>query len=301
VPGPKGDTGSQGIQGIQGPKGDTGSTGPTGPGVAAGGTAGQYLRKTSGTDYATAFAGIATSEVTGLDTALTGKAGTASPTFTGTVTMPTQVAGTAALLIPSGTLLTNATAGALEQDGDGLYVTPNTTIGRRRIKEYAMVISQANSSAATTNTPVSCFAAANDVLSTLKAAWTYRFRAWYYFTSTFTSGTANIQTLFAFSNAPASFRYTYKTHPTTGGTALNRVGMATVTTATQVSANVTATITLGVEIEGFMNTHATNTSTFTPQFQMSTTGSSTVVIAGSYIEVEELESSSVTLIAGGWA
>lgn len=42
--------GPQGIQGIQGA---TGATGPAGPGVAAGGTAGQYLRKKSNTDYDT--------------------------------------------------------------------------------------------------------------------------------------------------------------------------------------------------------------------------------------------------------
>lgn len=59
--GPKGDTGATGAQGIQGPKGDTGSTGPqgiqgpAGPGVPAGGTTGQVLTKTSGTDYATAW------------------------------------------------------------------------------------------------------------------------------------------------------------------------------------------------------------------------------------------------------
>jgi len=52
VPGP------QGAIGPQGPKGDTGTTGsqgPAGPGVAAGGATGQVLRKTSATDYATAW------------------------------------------------------------------------------------------------------------------------------------------------------------------------------------------------------------------------------------------------------
>lgn len=40
-----------------------GLVGPTGPGVPTGGTAGQYLRKSSSTDYATAFAGVDVSEV----------------------------------------------------------------------------------------------------------------------------------------------------------------------------------------------------------------------------------------------
>lgn len=57
--GPTGPQGEQGIQGEQGPKGDTGATGATGPqgapgvGVPAGGTAGQVLKKASGTDYDT--------------------------------------------------------------------------------------------------------------------------------------------------------------------------------------------------------------------------------------------------------
>lgn len=53
--GPPGPQGPQGPQGIQGPPGTTGPTGATGPGVAAGGTTGQVLTKTSSTDYATAW------------------------------------------------------------------------------------------------------------------------------------------------------------------------------------------------------------------------------------------------------
>jgi hypothetical protein len=58
-----------------------GIAGPAGPGVAAGGTAGQVLTKVNGTDYNTQWSAqssltIATSQVTGLDTALAGKAAT---------------------------------------------------------------------------------------------------------------------------------------------------------------------------------------------------------------------------------
>jgi hypothetical protein len=42
-----------GKQGPTGPAGPTGPTGPTGPGVPVGGTTGQVLAKSSGTDYAT--------------------------------------------------------------------------------------------------------------------------------------------------------------------------------------------------------------------------------------------------------
>jgi hypothetical protein len=97
VPGPQGVQGVQGPQGVQGipgvdgldgadstvagpqgPQGVQGSTGATGPGVAAGGTAGQFLRKTSATDFATAFAAPAISEVDGLTAALAQKAATVS-------------------------------------------------------------------------------------------------------------------------------------------------------------------------------------------------------------------------------
>lgn len=82
--GPKGDPGeqgSQGGQGIQGPpgiKGDTGDAGPKGdkgdpgtpgtpgspgPGVATGGTAGQFLKKASATNYDTSWGGIADADL----------------------------------------------------------------------------------------------------------------------------------------------------------------------------------------------------------------------------------------------
>lgn len=56
--GPKGDTGATGPQGPKGDIGATGAagaTGPAGPGVPAGGTAGQFLVKSSGTDYDAAW------------------------------------------------------------------------------------------------------------------------------------------------------------------------------------------------------------------------------------------------------
>lgn len=56
--GVKGDPGTTGATGSQGPTGATGSTGPAGPGVAAGGTTGQVLTKTSATDYATTWSTI---------------------------------------------------------------------------------------------------------------------------------------------------------------------------------------------------------------------------------------------------
>lgn len=53
--GPTGDTGATGATGAQGPQGDPGADGADGVGVPAGGTAGQALTKSSGTDYDTGW------------------------------------------------------------------------------------------------------------------------------------------------------------------------------------------------------------------------------------------------------
>jgi hypothetical protein len=57
--GPQGETGATGpagADGVDGADGATGDTGPAGPGVAAGGTTGQVLAKSSATDYETEWA-----------------------------------------------------------------------------------------------------------------------------------------------------------------------------------------------------------------------------------------------------
>ena len=56
--GDKGDKGDQGIQGIQGEKGEKGDKGDRGVSVPAGGTAGQYLKKKTATDYDFEWANI---------------------------------------------------------------------------------------------------------------------------------------------------------------------------------------------------------------------------------------------------
>jgi microcystin-dependent protein len=61
--GSQGPQGNPGTTGSTGPQGPTGSTGATGPGVAAGGTAGQYLYKTTAVDYATAWTTITAANV----------------------------------------------------------------------------------------------------------------------------------------------------------------------------------------------------------------------------------------------
>lgn len=70
--------------GSQGPRGPAGTAGAAGAGLATGGSTGQYLRKSSTTDYDTAWNNITISEITDLQTTLNGKedSGTASGLIT---------------------------------------------------------------------------------------------------------------------------------------------------------------------------------------------------------------------------
>jgi len=79
-----GSVATPGATGPAGPTGATGATGPAGPGVPAGGTAGQYLQKTTtGVDYATDWVTLNLSAYAPL----------ASPAFTGNPTAPTAAFG----------------------------------------------------------------------------------------------------------------------------------------------------------------------------------------------------------------
>lgn len=233
----------------------------------------------------------------------TSKANLASPTFTGTVSLTAGTTTVAPLRIGQSSqanLLTTPLANAIESSVEGFYATVANGPGRGLINARQMVFSLANSSAATTNTAVNVFAAANDVLSSLEVAKLYRFKGVYYANSTFTSGTADIQLLFAFSNAPTAIKYNFKTFKSSGAV-FDQLGIVSVATASNVSADVTATATYVIEFDGYFTSNAASVSTFTPQFQMSATGSSTVMQAGSWLEVEKLGSSTQTRIAGNWA
>lgn len=60
VQGPQGIQGEQGPEGAQGDQGPQGETGPAGPGIPSGGSAGDLIRKASGTDFDTEFFNPAT-------------------------------------------------------------------------------------------------------------------------------------------------------------------------------------------------------------------------------------------------
>jgi hypothetical protein len=64
--------------------------------------------------------------------ALNAKAPLASPTFTGTVSLPAGTASAAPLRLTAGTNLTDATLGAVEFDGNNLYITTNAASPSRK-------------------------------------------------------------------------------------------------------------------------------------------------------------------------
>jgi hypothetical protein len=77
---PRGDVGATGPTG---PTGATGATGPVGPGVAAGGVAGQYLKKTTSVNYETTWDDLPVyvSNVSGTANQITVVNGTTTPTI----------------------------------------------------------------------------------------------------------------------------------------------------------------------------------------------------------------------------
>jgi hypothetical protein len=235
------------------------------------------------------------------------------PATTPTFTVQVNLAAGTTSIVPldfntTGALLTTPAVGSMEAVTDGIYYTNNpgtnsTGPGRGIITAPQMVFSLANSSSSNSTTAVNIFAAANDVLSVLEPAKLYRFRA-KYFSATGYGGSSYVVAInFAFSNAPTAIKYTFKTYAATAASSVNYAGQSAVTTATAV---IQASSSGGyfTEIDGYFTTHATLTSTLTPQFACTATpggGASVAMAAGSWIEIEKLGTSTQTLIAGNWA
>ena len=251
---------------------------------------------------------------TGTDQVIIGKtAGTVDirGPLAGTLTLLTGTASLAPIKFIAGTSLTTPVYGAVEASTDAIYLTNNpgstsTGPGRGIVHPQQMVFSQANASAgpSTGSVTVSAFAAANDVLSVLEAAKLYRFRAKYFISTSFSSGIYNMALLFTFSNAPASIKYSFKTYTQTVGTTIKAMGSGTSTTLDPLNGTQSASGTWVVEVDGYFTSHATLTSTLTPQVQINPSAggnNGATVQAGSWFEIEKLGTSTQTLIAGNWA
>ena len=232
-------------------------------------------------------------------------------TLTGALTLATGTASLAPLKLAAGTNLTTPVYGAVEAVTDAVYITDNpgstsTGPGRGVVLPKQMVFSQANASAgpSTSSVTVSAFAAANDVLSVLEPAKLYRFRAKYFISTSFSSGIYTMALLHTFSNAPASIKYSFKTYPQTVGTTMKAMGVVSAVTFDPLNGTQSASGTWVVEVDGYFTSHATLTSTLTPQVQINPSAggnNGATVQAGSWFEIEKLGTSTQTLIAGNWA
>ena len=221
----------------------------------------------------------------------------------------TATANTAPLYLAAGTNLTTPVYGAVEAATNNIYVTNNpgsntTGPGRGIVAAPQMVFSLAASSGANGSTPINIFAAANDVLSVLEPARLYRFRAKYFFNFTYAGGSMVPTIIFGFGNAPTAIKWSFKTWSQAGGTTFAGVGSSTSTASSSIlSSNATASGSWVTEIDGYFTTHATSTSTLTPQASTpaGVSGPGFIFEAGSWFEVEKLGTSTQTLIAGNWA
>ena len=230
----------------------------------------------------------------------------------GTLTGQLNLAAGTTSIVPlnfntTGALITTSASGYVEADANSLYYTDNpgtTTTGAGRGMVHAsQIVFSLGTSTPTSTTAVSVFAAANDVLSVLEPAKLYRFKAKYLITMAY-GGTAVTPTInFLFSNAPTAIKYTFKTYPQTSAASTTFAGAAAVTTATAITPSLAASANYFIEIDGYFTTHATLTSTFTPQCAATaaTSGSTLSFVSGSWLEVEKLGTSTQTLIAGNWA
>jgi hypothetical protein len=231
-----------------------------------------------------------------------------APTFTVQVNL---AAGTTSI-VPldfntTGALLTTPAVGSVEAVADGLYYTNNpgtTSTGPGRgilVPKHTVFLT--SNSASTNGTATNIFASGNDVLSVLEPAKLYRFRAKYFSTFTYSAATpTSLNLVFAFSNAPVSTKYTFKTYTQTASAATVWQGVVSTNASTAVTPLASSSQTWVTEVEGYFTTHATLTSTLTPQFALSPGGApSAIITVGSYFEIEKLGTSGQALIAGNWA
>jgi len=290
----------------QGAGGNVTIEGGTGSGPSVNGNGNVYIGNASATDMVSIGNGSNSIYLSGL----------ISMSGTTTLTLPPslvlQTSGSPGVL-GIGTDLQLNVSNSITYDGSGAlgysgetYYGAQTSSGRGRIPLVHSVFSQANATAgpSTGSVTVSAFAAANDVLSSLQAAKLYKFSAKYFISTSFTSGIYNMALLFTFSNAPASIKYSFKTYTQTVGTTIKAMGSGTSTTLDPLNGTQSASGTWVVEVDGYFITHATLTSTLTPQVQINPSAggnNGATVQAGSWIEIEKIGTSTQTKIAGNWA
>lgn len=285
--------------------GNAGTGGTTNINLGTSGAAGTQTVNTYGTFKIGGTTTIA-SGVTGIIT-LPSTAGTlallGANTFTGTQTLVTGTTTVAPLRIPQSTqanLLTSPLANAIESSVEGFYATVSATPGRGIVRAPQMIVNTANSSSSGSGFSISVFGKA----LTLEANKIYRFRGVYYPVLTYGGASSTININFLFSNATQYIKYNYLTHSGGPTTSVVAIGFSTVETAVNVGSVILGSVSYAVTVEGTFATNATTGGTFTPQFNTSGTGSTTVMSAGTWLEIEKIgayAAAAGTIIAGTWA
>jgi hypothetical protein len=212
----------------------------------------------------------------------------------GTATIP-------ALSFVSGTNMTTAGAGAFEYDGAAFYGTPSAS--NRGVLDtthfMALAIDYIGSDSSTAQKVFNLGTGAAGAI-TLPASTSYFMEAIYYITRAVGSNSHNLSTLFALGSALTGITYTADTTSTTGNTlgTVSRI-YATAATATAVTgASTSSTENITVVIRGIVRTNTSTT--FTPQVKYdSAPGGAPTFLAGSYIRLTPIGSSSVTFV-GNW-
>jgi hypothetical protein len=232
---------------------------------------------------------------------------TVGGTFTGgTLTSGLVLAaGTNAPLLPlrfqANASTPAATAGAMDYDGDIFYATTSgTATGRLMVPAIARVFSNANATAATTNSSQSIFQAGARAL-TLEAAKTYYFRLNLGVNFTFSAVPAAIQLVPTFTQTPVAINYSALWHSgTSGGVQSFRT---TSTAAVSISPSLGASVTgATILVEGFFRTNATTGGTVEFKYQISTGGgSSATAQTGTLLEIQKIGTGAPGIISGAWA
>jgi len=189
----------------------------------------------------------------------------------------------------------------LDYNGD-IYTltTTGTSAGKGTIFAPAWAYSNANATAATTNTPQSIFPTGARTL-TLEAGKTYFFKLNLSVNFSFSSVPAAIQLVPTFANAPVSIYYNSMfISGTSGGVLSSRV---LTTTATSVSPTLSSTTSNStIFVEGYFRSNATTGGTVEFKYQISTGGGSTAtMLANSYQQITKIGSTAPAIISGGWA
>jgi hypothetical protein len=188
----------------------------------------------------------------------------------------------------------------------GRASTGALTYGGEKVSYVSKVFSQASATAGPSSgsVTVNAFASANDVLSGITPATLYAFKMKYFIATTYTSGIYNMALPLSFSNAPASIKYSFTTYTQSVGTSIKAMGTGTSTTIDPLNGTQSASGSWVIEVDGYFTSHATLSSTLTPQVQINPSAggtSSASVQIGSWFEIEKLGTNTQSLIGGSWA